>query len=229
MPSFDDALIQTEGDLLPEGFKDLQVWRDLSDAIDEVLDKEIGSMVNALLGIRDIKSVVQNESTDRPLLLRFNAFLGYNQRRSDILTDSDLKRFAQYLPLFYNEKGNRNFIDFMSFAVNALLELSYLWTEDYETFFPEGSSNIGTPIWEGGTWYPTSQVYIEYDVEKFIGSVSDNFNSQETLTKFFYIIAPIHLVINQFVLTINSDPATLYVSCAGQMRIWESTYDESLT
>jgi hypothetical protein len=42
-----------------------------------------------------------------------------------------------------------------------------MWTTDYITFYPEGDPFIGTPIWEGGSWYPTTHVSINWDSGKF--------------------------------------------------------------
>ena len=48
---------------LPEGFKDLQVWKDLSSAVDSVFGPEISGAINAMAGLKTLEEISGNSST----------------------------------------------------------------------------------------------------------------------------------------------------------------------
>lgn len=214
------VVVNTEGAMLPEGIKDIPLWRDLMDVMDEVIASPISTHIQDLVGINDPHYSTNSSSVDRPTLLLLVGQLGLKYERNDIFDDSDLKRLIRHLPKFWAEKGYRNFIEYMSYAVNAELKLQYLWTEDFEVFVPEGGA-IGTPVWEGGTWYPTSHVYIAYDVSKFTSTVNSGFSSLTALSKYFYSIAPINLVLRAFTTTILLEPIQMRIGGDIEMTVTE--------
>jgi hypothetical protein len=79
-------------------------------------------------------------------------------------------------------------MEFINFCLATDFQITVLWTKDYVHFFPEGSSAIGTPIWKGGNWYPTTHVMI---IAKG-GLEGVDFT---TLVNFFYEIANYNLVL----------------------------------
>lgn len=211
----------TEGTMLPEGFRDIKVWRDLADCIDEVYGATVGSLIRDLYGLHDVTYVTESATISKETLLAKGKQLGITTDLNMFNSD-DVKSFLRHAPEFWKEKGGRNFIEYMSFVVNAFIEMRYLWSENYEDFYSEGAIEIGTPVYSGGTWYPTSHVYIVYDVDKFRNSVNANFTSQEALTKFFYSIAPIQLVIKAFLLTQTTDMEDLKFVGSMQLRVWQN-------
>lgn len=228
-PSYQDVFGQpgdtarpydTEASMLPEGFRDVQVWRDLADTIDEVFSVEIGSMIRDLFGLVDLRYVTEAPTMDREILLKTAARIGWNVGDLNVFSNDDLRNFIRFSPEFWKEKGCHDFIQYMNFVINANLNLKYLWTEDYVTFVEEGASVIGTPVWEGGTWYPTSHVYLTYDISKFTSTVNPNFSSQQALARFFYSIAPINLVIKSFLQTLEIEFAPLNFTMDVMVREW---------
>jgi hypothetical protein len=211
----------TEGSMLPEGFRDIQIWRDLSEAIDEVFGSNIAALIKDLYGMQEIGYATRKPSIDKATLLRRTKALGVTTDLN-VLDLQDVRNFVRYAPEFWKEKGGRNFIQYMSFVVNAVLEMSYSWTNNYQVFQKEGSDAIGTPVYEGGDWYPTSHVLISYDVSKFRNSVITSYSDQETLSRFFYSIAPINLVIQTFLLAIPMQ-GTFTTSMAIQMKVYQHT------
>lgn len=218
----------TEGTMLPEGFREIEVWRDLADCIDEVFGANVGSLIRDLYGLNDVTYVTEAPTISKETLLARGKQLGITTDLN-MFTTEDVKNFLRHTPDFWKEKGGRNFIEYMSFVVNAFIEMRYLWTEDYVEFYSEGAVEIGTPFHEGGTWYPTSHVFIVYDVDKFRNSVNANFTSQAALTKFFYSIAPIQLVIKAFLLTLTVDTEDLKFVGSMQLRVWQNVPRDDYT
>lgn len=138
--------IDTDGAMLPEGFRDLQVWKDFMSCVEQVLGSPIASYLQSLLGMREPYFASTDPSIDRVTLLKIMDFIGFKYAQNDIFDDDDLRRFVRHTPLFWMEKGNRNFIQYMSFVINAQLSMQYLWTQDYVNFYPEGSPEIGKLI-----------------------------------------------------------------------------------
>lgn len=139
--------LHTEHAMLPEGFRDLPVWQDWIDSVEKVLGNQVSSYIQSLLGMREPYFASTDPSIDRVTLLKIMDLIGFKYAQNDIFSDDDLRRFVRHTPLFWMEKGNRNFIQYMSYVINAQLEMQYLWTEDYVNFYPEGSPQIGKPIW----------------------------------------------------------------------------------
>ena len=136
--------------LLPEGFKDIQVWRDFSSAIDSVFGPEVGGAINALAGLKTLEEIAQpagspaaNPYIGRSTLLLLNNIFGIRALETDLLTNTDLVNFIQFGPQFFKEKGSANFLNFLSFSINALLQQTFLWTEDYINFYPQSALNLG--------------------------------------------------------------------------------------
>lgn len=153
--------LDTDGVLLPEGFRDLTVWRDLIDVAEEVVGTQTATYIQDLLGQRDPHFATNSPTIDRSTLLRLISMIGFKYKQNDIFNEADLKRFVRHTPKFWTEKGYRQFIQYMSYVVNAQLSMEYLWTQDYKTFVPEGSPQIGAKVWETNFFTPT-QSHLAY-------------------------------------------------------------------
>lgn len=223
--SLPQQLLKLEGSMLPEGFRDVQVWKDFWEAIEEVFGNTVCSLLRDLYGKMDLNYMTQSPTVDNAMLLRRAKEIGITYDLSTF-EDQDIRNFIRHTPEFWPEKGARNFIQYASFVINASLKMMYLWSQDYIKFVPENTSGVGTPVYEGGTWYPTSHVFISYDVSKFSNSVNENFTSQDALAKFFYSIAPIHLVIKSFMLTHKIDFGPLYGAATICTRIKDKAFLE---
>jgi hypothetical protein len=121
---------------------------------DTVLAKiESGLMVSeSLLDVFDKETVVQNISLS-----------GLAVPNSGQFTSHQLNRLLRDISAFWYEKGTDRAADFISYILNTPIDITNLWTEDYVTFLPEGDVGIGTPIYLGGTWYPTTHIQFAFD------------------------------------------------------------------
>jgi hypothetical protein len=203
--------------LLPPYLEDAQSWTDLVEAMDSVLGPAIDDPTHWLSKVRDnwipttaaedalaIESAmlanISFETPERDLLIRQANMLGFVFDQPDILSTSDYQRIVRNLALYWYGKGTPKFADFLGFVLDCDLTVLNLWSTQgaeygtYGPFLPEGDVGIGTPVWEGGTWFPTTHVTVEFDPSKF----SDVQVSK--LVALFYAIANYNLVIENIIL-----------------------------
>lgn len=160
-------------------------WQDLADSVDTVFGTEVDAVQDALKWLREtyigntnfnpkpgatntaVATAIKNrtmldpsffdnydDSTER---LRLNQ-LGLRVMDPSVLDSGSIQRLVRHVGAFWYGKGQASFIDFISYCLNTQVSMTNLWTQDYITFLPEGDPGIGTPIWNSGTWYPTTHV-----------------------------------------------------------------------
>lgn len=187
-------------ELLTLPFEQNQVWRDLADAVNDVLRNEVKAPREELKEIRDPVDL------DRIYKILNSKQIGVNFM-SDQLTDSDYDRLYRYVSLYWPEGGTDQFINFIGFIKNIRLELAQLWSDQPNLINDYGilSTNPGTSILEGGNWFPTSHYELQYNAETY---TNPDFSE---LTELFFLFAPIHLVLQRFVGVIFGE-ANLYIS-----------------
>src|ERR1700682_4853256 len=130
------------------------------------------------------------------ILVKQVNMLGMKFSSASVLTNSNYQSIARWVGQYWFGKGTAAFIDFINYCLSSSLKVEQLWTADYVTFYPTGSIEIGTPIWEGGTWYQTPNVSITSR------SGLQNVDVQ-TLTTFFYEIANYNVVLNDIAITFD--------------------------
>ena len=167
---------------------------------------EITLQLNAGMVVTQTRRALQ----DRDILIKSASFSGFTYY-SDFLKDEDFDRMVDYVNAYWPISGEPEFINFIGFVKNLALSMNKLWTEDkgdnatsddpiisaYDSLevYQEGITN---PVWNGGVWYPTSHVEINYDA-----LLSDTID--DDLILMFYALAPIHLVLERIAGTINLD------------------------
>lgn len=150
--------------------------------------------VNRLTRLEDV------ESQEREALIQSAKILGFNYRASDLFKPSDYLRISQYIAAYYAEtKGTQGWQDFLGFCVNANFQVKSLWTRDYKDFIVEGEPGIGFAVYDGGDWYPTTHVTLEYDPTAF------NTLSNKEIGDFFYYFANINLLLQFITLSIQGN------------------------
>ena len=165
--------------LLPEFLKSYPHWTDLAQAIDEVFEDTVDKPSNMLSRVREVLHLglaaqiqILNGDTlaesdferfEREILIKCLTFVGCPIRNYSIFSDTQLFRLLQHLPTYWYSKGGMNVGEFISFVLGVDVDISNLWTTDYENFYPEGDTHIGLAIYDGGDWYPTSHVRLGYD------------------------------------------------------------------
>ena len=140
---------------------------------------------------------------ERQLLVKQVNMLGMKLMNAGIISNDSYQAIARWVGMYWFGKGTQSFINFINYSLSASLQVTRLWTDDYVNFVPDGDSTIGTPIWEGGTWYPTS--HVEIVAQGGLGDIDIN-----TLISFFYEIANYNLVLysvnSSFNMWITDDP-----------------------
>jgi hypothetical protein len=216
--------------LMPPAQGQNQLYLDLADATDEAFDVlGIDLNIEALRTLRQpftISDMVVSEAEEQGKLVSLSQvttqdletlilsanMLGFRFRQSDIFTQEDFLRLVTYLGEYYHaDKGTQSWEDFLGFALNAEFRVLNTWTEDYVHFYTEGDPAIGTPIHDGGTWYPTTHVVLEYDITRFAGQSA-------SVVEFFYYFANINLVLWAIRLT-QTAKMSLNVALHGKMTV----------
>lgn len=151
------------------------IFEDFFDAIDTVFDKRVYEKTNILGNLRNMwvinpeteQKILNGEMLDvedwslpeREIVGKQLNLLGLQLGESaSLFSDKDFIALCRFLGMYWFEKGMSSFMAFVNYSCRTHYTIVNLWTKDYEMFYPEGDSRIGTPIWEGGEWYPTTHV-----------------------------------------------------------------------
>lgn len=199
----------SSGKLLPGYMVANSLWTDVAGAADKALNDLAVPGINNLGKLRDnwilkdsvladdgkiaqyqlLNPAVDLDQFETEILIRQINQLGLFLRNDTGLTDNDLQRIVRNVSQYWYDKGAFDFIDFLGFCLDCVLTMVNLWTTDYRVFYPEGDAAIGTPVWLGGTWYPTTHIRVSFDVVKFAGV------DESLLVKLFYALANYNLVL----------------------------------
>lgn len=140
---------------------------------------------------------------ERDILAKQVNALGMKLANAGVLTDDSYQAISRWVGMYWYGKGTRSFIDFINYCLSSFLDVKPMWTQDYVHFYRTGDSRIGTPIWQGGTWYPTT--HVQLIAKGGLGDLDIN-----TLVSFFYEIANYNLVLysvdEEFDMPITDDP-----------------------
>lgn len=190
-------------DLLPP-YMSHAAWVDLGDAIEKLFSGNVTPWRAALTQIRssylgdrvsgalaekiqsrdalpetayDVLDIETERQRLNMLGCRLSTVIG-----SDTAT---LSRFTRNIGAYWYEKGKDTLLDFLAFCTNSNVLMETLWTTNYVTFTP----THGTPVWSGGTWYPTTHVNLKFTSDSFDADVS-------SFVRFFYDLANYNVVIH---------------------------------
>lgn len=202
--------------LLPPYLEDQEAWQELIKSLDTVFGPRIDNPIEVLERLRDTwvlsttaetkiesRQMLSNADFDqyeKEVLIRQANMLGFDFNESNILGADDYERITRNLGLYWYSKGTPDFISFLGFVLNSVITVTNLWSTTgaapnlYGDFLPEGDLGIGTPVWQGGTWFPTTHVEVGFNPFKF-GSVSVS-----KLVSLFYALANYNLVIGSILL-----------------------------
>lgn len=107
---------------------------------------------------------------EKDALIRTADLLGFRYYASSNLTDVNYWLLCTYLAAYYNNaKGQTQWTDFLAFCIGSPFTVTNTWTRDYVTFYAEGDPNIGTPVYQGGQWYPTTHIIVNLRLGRFNG------------------------------------------------------------
>lgn len=207
--------------LLPPYMEGVPIWQDLITIIDSVFESEVDDPTMWLAKLRflwiqtssaidktangELLAATDFELPEKEILIKQAKQLGFDYEETDQLSSDDYQRIVRNIALFWYSKGKPNFIDFLGFVLNTACKVENLWSNSadasawntYGTFLPEGDAGIGTAVWNGGTWFPTTHVDIVIDPFKFLSP------QLTKLVNLFYSIANYNLVLREVVLEGN--------------------------
>jgi hypothetical protein len=189
------------------------VWQDLITIIDSVFESSVDNPTQWLAQLRFLWIVTTDaldkvttgqmltaadfEVPEKEILIKQAKQLGFDFQQTDLISSDDYQRIVRNIALYWYSKGKPNFIDFLGFVVEGVITIVNLWsnTQDqpswntYGSFLEEGDPGIGTPVWVGGTWFPTTHVRVVFDPFKFDAPQITK------LVNLFYTIANYNLVL----------------------------------
>lgn len=129
---------------------------------------------------------------------------------SSTLTTRDYSRVVEWIEQFYPHASDDNFVRFIGFVKNLDLSMFQLWsqesTEDNYPWMEERPVGI-SDVSNGGTVYPTSHVVLNYNA-----TISSN--PGDDLAHLFYMLAPIHLVLQRINAEINADLKYTFIAAS---------------
>lgn len=190
--------------LLPPYLALNDYYVDYTNSIDVVFGKLVDEKIDIISNLRNMW--VQNHTTEvtaqanmiitsdqwsipeREIVVKQVNMLGMKLQNAGVVTDDAYQQIARFVGMYWFGKGTEAFINFINYCLQSQLTVATMWTQDYKLFLEEGNTGIGTPIWEGGTWYPTTHVTIV---------ANNGLQGQDirTITSFFYEIANYNLVL----------------------------------
>ncbi len=163
--------------LLPPYLAVNPFFTDYTDAIDAVFKDTVDSELWTLRNLRnmwaqssdteayvDQHTIIPKEAWPMPsrdLLAKNANTLGINLQTAQIISDDGYQALARFVGIYWFGKGTDKFMEFINWCLGTDFKVYNMWTENYTDFFIEGDAAIGTPIWDGGTWYPTTHITVE--------------------------------------------------------------------
>jgi hypothetical protein len=192
--------------LLAPYLERFDVWADLAKSLDQVwasvgIDDAIEQLkwLRSPINTKDVVVGTENgrllplnavPQQDRTSLVLTADMLGFRYYETNLLDTNDYLKLCRHLAEYYgNDKGTPVWTDFLGWCLNSHFKLYSTWTTDYQTFLLEGDPTIGLSIAEGGIWYPTTHVVLEYDQTRFQGI------EPSQLVEFFNYFANVNLVL----------------------------------
>ena len=188
--------------LLPDSLN-IEFWRTLLDSVDEVWKEDIDAKVVDLYKINDaLRFTYTNELEltpqssldvmDRETAIKKLNRLGLKLRSTEGISNEALTRLCANISMYWFSKGNKQFVPFLSYTLQVRIQVVKLYTSDYVTFLEEGDSGIGTSIYDGGSWYPTSHVNLYVDPATLVHT------DLQSLTDIFFSVVPYTLVVHKW-------------------------------
>lgn len=162
--------------LIPAYIKETKFFEDWYDAIDTVFDHSVYAKSHQLNHLRDMwlsnpaveQKIIDSDKIidlkdwslpETSIAVRQLSLLGLQLGKSaSLFNDENYVALCRFIGQYWFEKGTKTFMDFVNFCCGTQYNIVNTWTKDYEKFYAEGDEAIGTPIWEGGEWYPTTHI-----------------------------------------------------------------------
>lgn len=188
--------------LLPDSLN-TPFWRTLLDSVDLVWQDDIDNKIKDIYRINEalrfdatedfeLTSETNINVMDRETAIKKLNSLGLKLRTTEGISNEALTRLCANISMYWFSKGSRQFIPFLSYTLGVRISVVQLYTSDYITFLEEGNPGIGTTIYDGGTWYPTSHVHVYVDPSTLVQT------DLQSLIDVFFAVAPYTIVVHSW-------------------------------
>lgn len=206
-----------------------EVWQALFSLIDKVFhDFGLDAAIRDIQNIRTPLVYVENphvngltytrdplssnlRAMERASLIRLAEYLGLSFSKWDLFSDEALIRLVNVAALFKRSvRGSEMFNSFFTYVFGGLFTVSPLWTQDYVTFYEKTNPIVSTPVYQGGSWYPTTHVKLSFDPSKMNGA------STQSVLDLLYEVSSINLVVESIESVISSI-MTIHIAIYGSL------------
>ena len=135
--------------------------------------------------------------------------LGFDLLGTD--TDAVQRNQLKNAVSIYNQLGGLTSIQTFFSNLNLSISAQVLWTNNYEDFYLEGNTQVGTPVWEGedagedvvDKWYPTS--HFSLVVSGDLGDEANAIMVRDAALARASLIVPINVVLEGFGVVVRRD------------------------
>jgi hypothetical protein len=168
-------------DLLTDPFVDSQLWTDLTESMTTLFDGVVHYAADQLYYMRS----AEND----PIFVAYNTrMLGF-QVPLNSFSNTQYVNLLQSLGTFYQTAGaSIQFLNFLAYIENTSFTFLPLWANSTTESILNLTDTPGTPVWEGGTYFPTPFYDLEYSEADY-----PNLDVQQ-FVNLLYQISPIYLV-----------------------------------
>lgn len=186
-------------DLTTTRLRDKQVWSDLVEAFDSVLQEAVSDPAKQIELLRFLLP-----EADEKIPADVCRMLGFDLSQ-DVLNMSASKftHLASQLGMYPDTNGTEEFTKFIGLMTNGQCSVEYLWTEDYVNFYTQPK---GTKLQEGGRWFKTTHVYLNMGFSTLRGlQLKENQTLGQRVLEIFFQQAPTTFVVERQIFTANLD------------------------
>lgn len=172
-------------------------WVDLWGAFASVMDSNVENPIVQLENLRYVSL-----ETEASVLADTARLLGFDVSQDVLnLNAENLTKIVSQLPMYPDQNGNENFVNFIDLALNAKTRVTYLYTKDYVNFYDTPG---GLLVIDGGSWFKTTHITLFVALQS-LNTLALSFG--QTLfgrtVELFSNFAPVHLVVRNFVFDIE--------------------------
>jgi hypothetical protein len=188
--------------LLPDSLN-TEFWRTLLDAVDYVWKDNIDAKIQDIFRINEAVRFITTEDheltpesnkdvLDRETAMKKLNSLGLKLRSTEGISDLALTRLCANISMYWFGKGNQQFIPFLEYTLGVKTKAVQLYTNDYVNFLEAGDPGIGSLIYDGGSWYPTSHINMYVAPNTLIDTDLQSFQDV------FFSIVPYTIVVHKW-------------------------------
>jgi len=188
----DEEIAQaTALDLLTPRLKDRDVWADLVQAFDLVMESNVDGPILQLETLRYLPP-----DADPKVLADACRMLGFNLSQDVLNLSADkFTRLATQLGMYPDTNGTQSFVKFLSLMINGYCNIDYLWSRDYVNFYPEPKGEL---LENGGAWFKTTHIDLVMGFFTLAGlQLAPGQTLYQKIIDIFYSQDPITLVIER--------------------------------